>query len=502
MTSFTKLPVELMVQVLCDLETIDDVHNLGLACEEVNNIITTNVLFTKIMRVIIQRSPYHRYDVQLCRLLDLHEFIVQHFQDGKESFIPQQPHPDGLKALDHDSLEYKLLSSVKVEDYEQELTAERVHQIVKRWVYLRPLQGLWLQKQLGNGDYLSFESTREPESFMKAYLQLQKSNDLTISEDRRSGTSQNTLDYTGLNANQTGRFYAAATAVWVMNEIRWALTNFAFPTNDFQVPLEVLDLCKRSVQLQAHNPLLDLMDQYAVYRFLYHHLLPLHSPILANQDSVELPFTFSDDYENSADSAQFLPVFLLASQTYLHPPDIAELVFRNKTGQQYPNPLLGPSTWTGAYLRPSPDYKFPANYPLNLGHPLPPNTNAVGSSRLLTNCMRTVEAIQHATYTQSSQHPANLAAILLPVNGMLMKIDDLLSNWFQQRIHEEFGLNSRPSSTTLFNIQDVFDDKWNKDVQWQIWGWADSDDNARALMELWRELPAEETEPPRDDSKS
>lgn len=79
--ALTSLPPELLESIYHHLDTIDDVHSLGRTHSKTFHVIERRTVYTDIMRSIIGRSWVHRYDLQLCSILDLHRKVVQHFRD-------------------------------------------------------------------------------------------------------------------------------------------------------------------------------------------------------------------------------------------------------------------------------------------------------------------------------------------------------------------------------------------------------------------------------------
>jgi hypothetical protein len=278
-----------------------------------------------------------------------------------------------------------------------------------------------------------------------------------------------------LNQDQKGRFHAAVTKVWLMNEIRWVLTNFVYPANDFQVPLGILDICMDKLAKQVNTPLLDYLDHYSMYTFLYQHLLPLHLPALADQCSSMLPFTYSSDLEKDPTySTRFLQLCLMAGQTYLQPPDLIDLAVRNKLRQQPPFLQGGLSASTMEYIWPSTAFRFNPNRDLSANGSLPylPLMNIINSI---------YGVIQRGTVTQTATRPTT-HHFLTPPQGLYQLLDHL-DAWLKGRCTTEFDLYARPGRQ---DINNVFNDKFNEDVRWQIWWWANSEEKARMKMERWR----------------
>jgi hypothetical protein len=172
-----------------------------------------------------------------------------------------------------------------------------VYDILSRYQGLRVLEDLWLERQLIESDYISAEVSLEPDHVIHSYRSLKSRHEHFQDKEtpsRRPFTPE-TADYTDLNADQRARFHAAVTYVWLLNEIRWVLTNFAYPVR-FSVQIRLLEKCKAQIAGQRREALLDELDQHAVFKFMYHHLLPLHGLQLGDGTISELPFTFASDF--------------------------------------------------------------------------------------------------------------------------------------------------------------------------------------------------------------
>jgi hypothetical protein len=158
--------------------------------------------------------------------------------------------------------------------------------------------------------------------------------------------------YTDLDAHQKGRFHAAVTGLWLLNEIRWILTNFTQPPSNLSPLLITLDKCKVHIAKQSETAVLDDLDRYAMHSFLYHHLLPVHSQVLADQCSSKLPLTFRLELEDQPIlSTRLLQLFLIAGQAYLQPPDIIDLAVRDRIHRKPPYTLLRLPDSTEKYTR-------------------------------------------------------------------------------------------------------------------------------------------------------
>jgi hypothetical protein len=292
MAVLTNLPPEILEQIYHLLGSIDDVHHLGRACAKTHHVIQRRNIYLEIMRSIIYSSPQHRYDFQLCKALKLHRRIVAHIE-SHGSRLPAS-HP-GAPSLN--SWESELRNTAVVCNWPEEWTDDAICDVLARYQGLRILENMWLERELGEDDFLSVDDTSDAQRLANGFEVLVGRDEQFRDGDRasRNVKTPHTRYYSELNADQRGRFYAAVVCVWLLNEIRWVLTNFAYPAV-FMVHIDILKSCKRRIAKQEHTPLLDDLDRDAVFSFMYHHLLPLHAPFLADASSSKLPFTYASDF--------------------------------------------------------------------------------------------------------------------------------------------------------------------------------------------------------------
>ncbi|KAF2120609.1 hypothetical protein BDV96DRAFT_565167 [Lophiotrema nucula] len=86
--ALTGLPTELLEQIFHSLESIDDVHHLARSCQATYHAIRQHSVYVEVMRSVISQSIVHRFDLQLCYLLDLHREVVKHFEKSG-NLLPQ-----------------------------------------------------------------------------------------------------------------------------------------------------------------------------------------------------------------------------------------------------------------------------------------------------------------------------------------------------------------------------------------------------------------------------
>lgn len=298
--SLTSLPPELIQSIYHHLDTIDDVHSLGRTHSKIFHVIERRTVYTEIMRSIIGRSWVHKYDLQLCSILDLHRKIVQHFRDGG---MPLSVSSDQGRQSYNQWEESLANSTVLLEcpfgPCPTCIPDTVVYDILARYQGLRVMQDLWLTRQIEKPDLLAADDVLDvdDDEFLRRYKCL-----LDRSQDFRQGDLASrtkkdlaTRSYTQLNPDQSGRLYSAIVFIWILNELRWVLTNFQYPLRSHRY-IGILDKCRADLIQLAHNPVLDQLDRYAVFTFMYHHLLPLHSPVLQEQNSSNLPLTFTTGY--------------------------------------------------------------------------------------------------------------------------------------------------------------------------------------------------------------
>jgi hypothetical protein len=292
-TGFTDLPSELLEIIYHQLDSIDDVHSLSRTHSTAYRAIEQRTVYTKVMRSIIGRSWQHRFDLQLCSVLELHREIVGHFEQGG------QPLPVSAKYDLYNDWEKKLMNVTRVSECEYGPCAvcipdTAIYDILARYQGLRVLETMWLKRQLEEVDILTADATTQDEQFLRRYSDLLgrvydfESGDIPA----RTPTEPVTLHYTELNRDQRGRFYSVIVFVWILNELRWALANFDHRPRHCSL-VRILQRCRRNLTDRRHEPVLDQLDQHAAFTFMYHHLLPKHSPALQDQNSSKLPLTSS-----------------------------------------------------------------------------------------------------------------------------------------------------------------------------------------------------------------
>ncbi|KAJ4987985.1 hypothetical protein SVAN01_06560 [Stagonosporopsis vannaccii] len=469
------LPPEILEIVFLHLDTVDDVHSLGRTHRETLYVIKRQTVYTGIIRTIIGRSWIHRYDLQLCNVLALHEDIANHFQHDGKPFPVSSAH----NGSDYNEWELKLMGVTTTPDCAHGPCATCipdavVYDILARYQGMRALEDIWLERQLEEQDFLSADLTVNGNDLVCRYERLLgRARDFEQGDlAARSIGDPTTHDCVELNPDQRGRFYSALTFVWILNELRWVLTNFAYPSQSYS-HAEILERCRRSLTDKSHNPLLDQLDQHAVFTFLYHHLLPLHSPVLQDQDSSKLPLSLNTEWlVDGAQSTRYLQLFFLAGQTYLQPPDLIDLAMRHRVALSAPYPKMMLPATTDQWIRPSNSFAFPAGI-------------ASRDYERLAQLFNThVSLINRSSFAQTQTVNVNHTHNRL--RAISNSITDLASRYFIDSAITSIEKGETYKDNTRA-ARDIFAGEWQRKAMWSVWWWANSEDKARAVIARWRE---------------
>ncbi|KAG9186713.1 hypothetical protein G6011_09821 [Alternaria panax] len=472
MAVLTNLPPEILEQIYHYLGSIDDVHHFARTCIKTHHVIQGRTIYLGIMRSIIHSSPQHRFDFQLCTSLALHRKIVTHIERHPSPLAASQP-----GAFNFSTWEAQLMQTGYRGCSAAEWTDDMICDVLARYQGLRVLENMWLERELQEQDFLSVDDTADAQRLVHRFATLVDCEQRFRDGDlhRRNLNTPHTWYYNKFNADQRGRFYGAVVGVWLLNEIRWVLTNFAYPAN-FTIQIEILEALKARIELEACTPLLDELDRHAVFAFMYHHLLPLHALFLADGNSSKLPFTFVSDFsKDTGHCTRLLQLFLMASQTYFQPPDLLDLTIRSITSHKPPYPLLPTPLSTESYRRPLPSL-------FRLGHDL-------NCSRLKPSFQRT--SLSHLTLvTRSSFHQTHnnmsqggISPSLL--GEALFRVPDHAGRWYKERVLVAFE-----KEEVRKGIRGVWAKRW-EEVRWGVWWWAGSGEKARMKMERMRSIKME-----------
>lgn len=213
MARFSDLAPELLEIIFHGLGSIDDVHHFARACRATFGVIQSRHIYTKIMRTIISNSPHHRYDMDLCRMLLLHNQVVQHWQiAGSIRSIRLPPwDPSGRRPQPVTDIEIGLGEAISFDNQldvfgHQVLTEERIYDILARWQGLRPLRDLWLQRQLTDADYFPINDRSDAEDFSTAFNAVRQLDDYCHQTSSPARLSPAEAHYTSFNPDQNGRY--------------------------------------------------------------------------------------------------------------------------------------------------------------------------------------------------------------------------------------------------------------------------------------------------------
>ncbi|KAH8731219.1 hypothetical protein GQ44DRAFT_767767 [Phaeosphaeriaceae sp. PMI808] len=481
MAVFLDLPPELLELTFHFLGSIDDVHHFGRVCKKTYDIFQRRNIYVEIMRSVIGQAPQHRYDLQLSKILDLHKTIVKHMQNSSGQ-LPATP--SGLPGYDLNEWERALETATLPDECDTAycmdcLPDDAIYDILARYQGLRVFENIWLKRQLDGSDYLSVDGSSNIDDLVNSYQSLVNRNELYRDGElasRRPKTPETNL-YTALNADQRARFYTATISVWLLNEIRWVLTNLAYPA-PFATQIQLLERCKKNITNRQRIPLLDDLDQLAIFKFMYHHLLPLYGTCLADRHIDELPFTFAFDFtKDPSHSSRLLQLFLSTGQTYLQPPDLIELIVRCQAARKPPYPLVTFPPTTRAMQRPSQarTFAFPPGANISL--------HVEGYKRaILQTSLAQLNVITRSSFHQTRHSTSR--PVGMPLYGQLYNLNDYASYYFMDRALVAFELHESHKGK-LRDIRDVFRGKWD-DTLWSVWWWANSEEKARLKIGRWR----------------
>ncbi|KAL7772127.1 hypothetical protein CFE70_002080 [Pyrenophora teres f. teres 0-1] len=334
MAVLTDLPVELLVCVFHYLESIDDVHYLGRVCKKTYGIISQRSFYLEIIRTVIQYAPQHRYDYQLCNVLRLHHNVVNDLERHYRTSLGVVP--GTVPLYDFTSSWQQSLKSITSSCSDLAAWSDNaVCDVLARYQGIRILEDVWLERELSETDFVTVDGSSDAQQLEDRYFDLCDRNDQFADGELPPRNPQNphTQSYIKFNSDQRGRFYAALVYVWLLSEIQWVSTQLVqLGSVSMSGLVRSLENCKNSMAKEQASPLLDELDRYAVFTFLYHHLFPLYAEFLADQDSSQLPLTFDSDFNNHG-AHWMLQLVLMAGQAYLQPPDLIDLLVREKRGQ-------------------------------------------------------------------------------------------------------------------------------------------------------------------------
>ncbi|GIJ88171.1 hypothetical protein Asppvi_007089 [Aspergillus pseudoviridinutans] len=195
--SLQSLPAEVTLQIFQLLDNIDDALRLGRSCRQMYRILDRPGHRHTIMKSIIQRSEYHKHDLQLSYLMQFHAECAEIYATQPRLPMSGRPNTDMVKSFHEPSRD--LLASSLV-----------VAEIVTRWHAMKVLFDLYCKKSV-RSSYLADWGTSwncSPETAGSSTKGICDSfAQLPLQEKQRAYE----------------RFYRALTAHWVAVELTWVI---------------------------------------------------------------------------------------------------------------------------------------------------------------------------------------------------------------------------------------------------------------------------------------
>ncbi|KAH2079808.1 hypothetical protein KXW31_003054 [Aspergillus fumigatus] len=201
--SLQSLPAEVTLQIFRLLDNIDDALRLGRSCRQLYRILNRPGHRHTIMKSIIQRSEYHKHDLQLSQLTQFHAKCTEIY--ATQSRLPMSCRPDTGMVKSFHEPSTKLLASPLV-----------VAEIVTRWHAMKVLFDLYCKESVRSSYLADWETSWNcsPE---------------TAGENETAGPFANGIcnSYAQLPPQEKQRayerFYRALTAHWVAVELTWVI---------------------------------------------------------------------------------------------------------------------------------------------------------------------------------------------------------------------------------------------------------------------------------------
>jgi hypothetical protein len=174
------------------------------------------------MRSVIAAVPRHRYDIQLCKMLELHKKLVTRMQQDR-SLLPAT-WANQLSGAYNDR-EYALVEATTPRSCTKVccLPDEIIYDILARYQGLRVLENLWLERQLKSSDFFSADESSDGIALIVArgfqavvyHDEMYRNGELPA----RRRTTLEMNEYRALKADQRSRFHSVVTFVWLVNGI-------------------------------------------------------------------------------------------------------------------------------------------------------------------------------------------------------------------------------------------------------------------------------------------
>ncbi|OCK83259.1 hypothetical protein K432DRAFT_322613 [Lepidopterella palustris CBS 459.81] len=442
MAIISDLSNELLVHIYSNLGSIDDALHLGRTCSTTHIILENPKFHLSIMRSIIMSSDIHRFDICLCKVLDLHSKFVDHYSSGGAliSGAPtSSPHPTSntFGYFDQELWERVMQGPLHT------LKDSHVYDILARWQGLRVLQDLYLARELTDYDYINplninprFQMDRLDTLQDRSYSHYSRCH------PQAHGTLQPHSRV--LDSHQTARFYSAVTYYWLINEIRWCLSHITFKNIQYLFGLRYT--FQTHLETLTASPLLFTLDVLSIYEFLYLHLLPNHSRCFEEQDPAKTLLTCPSRHHE--DRAQGFQECLAYASSFLQPPDLIDLAIRDRLVHKWPYAFL-----------PYPDSFYTHTHPTPDAH------------YNITNC------------SFSYRGPPTMFQSVTPYPVLVLTEGH--HAYLKSRVFVTFkDGGTRPNPRT---IEEVFIERWSEEVRGSVFFWAQSSIKAEMLMERWRE---------------
>ncbi|GFF80756.1 hypothetical protein CNMCM6069_004342 [Aspergillus lentulus] len=203
MTSLQSLPAEVILRIFQLLDNIDDALRLGRSCRQLCRILDRPGHRHTIMKSIIQRSEYHKHDLQLSQLTQFHADCTEIYATQPRLPMSRRPDTDMVKSFHEPSAD--LLASPLV-----------VAEIVTRWHAMKVLFDIYCKESVRSSYLADWETSwnYSPEIAGKDETAGPFTKDICESFAQLP-LQEKQLAYE--------RFYRALTAHWVAVELTWVI---------------------------------------------------------------------------------------------------------------------------------------------------------------------------------------------------------------------------------------------------------------------------------------
>ncbi|KAF2495931.1 hypothetical protein BU16DRAFT_526465 [Lophium mytilinum] len=482
MASLGGLPNELLVEVFSRLGDVGDVINLSQSFRAAQDVLDTRGFYLSIMRSVIKLSHTHRFDVQLCRLLELQKDLPNSLSAAEPCIYIIRDLTFGPISTFRDANELRLHDSI-LEPVDW-ISDNQIDDIVARYKGLHTLQSLYLltppTAPFLDPNLQDNELLRGLDAVQSRDLSEISDADLLLNASQRLGYTR-VLDFA-----QRGRFHAAVTHYWILHIVRWTQCHFGYlyPRTGSNLRYDIMTF----LDLQSTSPLLDAFDLLEIYIFLYKHLLPRHARTLAdlwdegttmtylshtpghypddsprlfstalpelNIPSTTSPLTVNPTLSRTGygsgavkplDTVDSFKTFYLGACAALSPADIIDLTIRDDLMRHPPYPICTPPLSSLCSLVPSP------NCIMDRQH------------RWLRLASFTNDRSIYRGTTYDDPH-----FVMLQEKIVLLAAESLK------------GYKGKLDKLRMWN-------NWRKDVKGCVWWWAASEEKAKMKVQRWKE---------------